>query len=442
MKNVDAVSIVNQAKLNQYHIMLVFWCSLLMLFDGYDMVIYGSLLPHLMTEWQISPARAGLLGSASLIGMMLGAATLTMASDKFGRKKIILLCTTIFSFAMIMNFFAYDQNSFFICRLITGFGLGGAIPTMVTIIKEMAPQEYRNRLINFMLAFYGVGAILSGLAGLFLIPAFGWKSVFIIGGLSLLVLPFMYRTFPESIHYLLQKNQQQDIIQSLGRLNPQHIHHNEMHYISDVSNQNQNTSVIALFNQGKSSRTLLIWISFGMTMLMVYGLNTWLPKLMTVGGYSLVSGISFLVVLNVGNIFGTMLFGLFADKWGPRNTLIFGFLALTLSISCLGFHPPSFVLHILLMITGGVMFGCLSVLHTLAADFYPTHIRSTGIGFAAAVGRFGAIAGPLVGGALLAMQLPFEQNFMVFGVAGLVAAVSMTVFKPQKKQDMATENNA
>lgn len=442
MQNVDAVTIVNKAKLNQHHMLLVFWCSLLMLFDGYDMVIYGSLLPHLMTEWQISPERAGLLGSASLIGMMLGAATLTMASDKFGRKRIILLSTTIFSFAMILNFFAYDQTSFFICRLVTGFGLGAAIPTMVTIVKEMAPQAYRNRLINFMMAFYGVGAILSGLAGLFLIPSFGWKSVFILGGLSIFLLPLMYKTFPESIRYLLQNDRQQDIVKSLALLNPKHQHQTEMIYISDNPSEPKKTSLLYLFTDGKVAMTLLIWISCAMTMLMVYGLSTWLPKMMTIGGYSLVSGITFLVVLNIGNIFGTILFGLFADKWGPRTTLIVGFLGLTLSLSCLGYHPPSLLLNALLIITGGLMFGCLSVLHTLAADFYPTHIRSTGIGFAAAVGRFGAIAGPIFGGALLAMKLPFEQNFILFGLAGLVAALAMTLFKPQKKRENPSVNNA
>lgn len=428
MQNVDVIGILDKAPLNKQHIILVFWCSLIMLFDGYDMVIYGSLLPHLMNDWQLSAQQAGFLGSASLIGMMIGAVTLTMAADKLGRKRIILLCTTLFSIAVLANCFADDPPSFFICRLLTGFGLGGAIPTMVTIIKEMAPSHYRNRLINFMLAIYGVGAILSGLAGLFLIPVLGWQSVFIFGGLSILLLPLLYKTFPESIHYLVKNNLQQDVIQSLKKLNPKHQHQEGMVYVNESIGAEQKTSLLNLFNDGRAIKTFLIWLCFAMLMLTVYAVNTWLPKLMNVGGYSLGSSITFLLVLNIGNIFGTILFGVLADKFGAKPTLICGLLICSLAISALGFHPPTLVLHTLLLVSGGVMFGSLSVAHALAADFYPTHVRSTGIGFAAGMGRFGAIAGPLLGGIILTLHLPFEQNFLIFAIPSLVAAFSIRLF--------------
>ncbi|TCM59172.1 MFS transporter, partial [Acinetobacter calcoaceticus] len=228
MQNVDVVAILDRAAMNKNHMILVFWCSLIMLFDGYDMVIYGSLLPHLMNDWQLTPQKAGLLGSASLIGMMVGAATLTMAADKFGRKKIILTCTSLFSVAVIFNIFASDPISFFICRFFTGVGLGGAVPIMVTMIKEMAPSMHRNKLINFMLAFYGLGAILSGLAGLFLIPVFGWESVFVLAGVSILVIPLLNKTFPESVSFLIQKDRQEEVVDSLKQLNPTHLHQPDM----------------------------------------------------------------------------------------------------------------------------------------------------------------------------------------------------------------------
>ena len=404
-----------------------------MLFDGYDMVIYGSLLPHLMNDWQLSPERAGVLGSASLIGMMVGAMSFTIAADQLGRKKIILLCTTVFSLAVILNSFANNPTSFFVLRFFTGMGLGGAVPIMVTIIKEMAPSTHRNRLINFMLAMYGVGAILSGLAGLFLIPAFGWQSVFVLAGLSIFLLPLLYKTFPESVSFLIQTQQQQKVVQSLRKLNPFHQHQADMVYVNEVASPDQKTSLLSLFRDGRGFKTLLIWLSFAMLMLMVYGVNTWLPKLMNVGGYTLGSSITFLVVLNIGNIFGTMLFGALADKWSAKPTLIFGFLVCAVSISSLGFHPPTLLLYLLLILAGGVMFGSLSVVHALAADFYPTQIRSTGVGFAAAIGRFGAIAGPLFGGSLLAMQLPFEYNFIVFAIPGLIGAMAMSLFIPKSK---------
>ncbi|SEO25225.1 MFS transporter [Acinetobacter sp. yr461] len=432
MQNVNAVGLIDQASLNKHHKILVFWCAIIMLFDGYDLVIYGSVLPHLMTEWNLSPQTAGLLGAASLMGMMLGAITLGMAADKFGRKNIIIGCTILSSLAVTLNGFAHDTNTFFICRLLTGIGLGGAVPNLVTIIKEMAPSTHRNRLINFVLAFYGVGAIISGLAGLFLIPRFGWQITFWIAGICIFLIPFMYKTFPESISYLIHKNRQVEVITTLEKLNPKHKHQHGMLYVVEMTGSSQKIPVIGLFTEAKALRTLLIWCGFAMVMLMVYGLNTWLPKLMNVGGYSLGSSITFLVTLNIGAILGTLICGVLADKLGAKKTLIFGYLVAAISISCLGFHPPALILTVLLIIAGGATVGSMSVIHTLAADFYPANIRSTGVSFAAAMGRFGAISGPLFGGFLLAVNLPFEQNFMVFAIPGVIGALAIALFTHRK----------
>lgn len=428
MQNINAVRLIDQASLNKHHKILVFWCAIVMLFDGYDLVIYGSVLPHLMVEWQLSPQTAGLLGAASLMGMMLGAVTLGMAADKFGRKNIIIGCTILSSLAVTMNGFAYDTMTFFICRLLTGVGLGGAVPNLVTIIKEMAPNTHRNRLINLVLSFYGVGAIISGLSGLFLIPKFGWQTTFWVAGICIFLIPFMYKTFPESISYLIYRNRQTEVVETLAKLNPKHQHQSGMHYVVEATNNSPKIPVLGLFSEGKASRTLLIWSGFAMVMLMVYGLNTWLPKLMNVGGYSLGSSITFLVTLNIGAIFGTIIFGVLADKLGTKKTLIFGYVLAAVSIGCLGFHPPALILTVLLIIAGGATVGSMSVIHTLAADFYPANIRSTGVSFSAAMGRFGAIAGPLFGGFLLAMNLPFEQNFMVFAIPGILGAIAIALF--------------
>lgn len=432
MQKVNAIGLIDRTTLNKHHKLLVFWCSTIMLFDGYDLVIYGSVLPHLMTEWALSPQTAGLLGAASLMGMMIGAVTLGMAADKFGRKNIIICCVILASIAVALNGFAHNTQTFFICRLFTGIGLGGAVPNLVTIIKEMSPNTHRNRLITLMLSFYGVGAILSGISGLFFIPRFGWQITFWVAGLFIFVIPFIYKTFPESISYLIHKNRQADVVKTLEKFNPLHQHQPEMQYVVDLTPPSQKIPVIGLFTEGKGLGTLLIWCGFAMVMLMVYGLNTWLPKLMNVGGYSLGSSISFLVTLNIGAILGTLIFGIIADKIGTKKALILGYLLSVLSISCLGFHPPAILLTLLLIIAGGATVGTMAVIHALAADFYPTNIRSTGVSFSAAMGRFGAISGPLFGGFLLAVNLPFEQNFMVFSIPGIIGAISIALFKHRK----------
>lgn len=171
--------------------------------------------------------------------------------------------------------------------------------------------------------------------------------------------------------------------------------------------------------------TLMLWLSFGMCTLMVYGLNTWLPKLMSNGGYPLGSSIVFLIVMNCGALCGTLISGVLADRWGAKATLISFFAIAAISISMLGIKPSEYTLYGLLLVAGGTTVGCLSVIHSLAADLYPPHIRATGVSMAAAVGRLGAVGGPLLGGLLFSLSLEFEHNFMVFAAPGLIAVVAM-----------------
>lgn len=443
MININASKLIDQTPLNKHHKLLVFWCSVIMFFDGYDLVIYGSVLPHLMKEWALTPQIAGLLGSSSLIGMMIGAMTLGTAADKFGRKNIIIFCIILASIAMILNGFAYNVTTFFICRMLTGIGLGGAVPNLVTIVKEMSPATHRNRLITIVLALYGVGAILSGISGLYFIPRMGWEVTFWIAGLFIFLIPIIYKSIPESITYLIQKNRQSDVAASLKKFAPDHIHQSDMTYVVEMTSKKQKIPVVGLFTDSKALGTILIWFGFAMVMLMVYGLNTWLPKLMNVGGYSLGSSITFLITLNIGAILGTLVYGALADKIGIKKSLLLGYSLSVLSICCLGFHPPAILLTILLIVAGGSTVGSMAIIHALAAEFYPTNVRSTGVSFAAAMGRFGAIAGPIIGGYLLAMNLPFEQNFMFFAIPGIIGAIAIACFSMKKSviRDQLIEQN-
>lgn len=427
MPSINASEVVNSARLNSFHYLLVFWCSFIMMFDGYDLVIYGSVLPHVMSEWSLTSGQAGMLGASSMLGMMFGAVTLGTQADRFGRRRIILFCVAMFSLAALANAFASGPASFAVCRFLTGAGLGGVVPNLVTILKEMSPGSCRNRLINLMLSFFAVGGLLSGVAGIYLIPAFGWHSPFYLAGLSFLALPLLYKTLPESVAYLLHRNRQAEVARVLRRINPDHNPEGEVTYVLPADEQGSagRTSMSALFGEGRALSTVMLWLGFGMCMLMVYGLNTWLPKLMSSGGYPLGSSIVFLVVMNVGSLIGTLISGVVADKWGCKKTLVLFFALAAVSISLLGVRPDITSLYILLLLAGGSTVGCLSVVHTLAADLYPAQVRSTGVSMAAAVGRCGAVAGPLLGGFLLSLSLPFEHNFVVFAAPGVIAVFAV-----------------
>lgn len=435
MPSINASEVVNSARLNGFHYLLVAWCSFIMMFDGYDLVIYGSVLPHLMTQWSLTAGEAGLLGSSSMVGMMFGGLSLGTQADRFGRRRIILFCVALFSVAALANALASGPISFSLCRFLTGAGLGGVVPNLVTLLKEMSPGHCRNRLINLMLSFFAVGGLLSGVASIYLIPAFGWPAPFYLAGLSLLALPLLYKTLPESVAYLLHRDQQVQVAALLRRVNPAHAPTGEVSYRLEASADARATSMSALFGQGRALSTLMLWLAFGLCMLMVYGLNTWLPKLMSNGGYPLGSSIVFLVVMNLASLIGTLVSGVIADRWGCRKTLVLCFALAALSISLLGLRPDAALLYGLLLVAGGSTVGCLSVVHTLAADLYPVQVRATGVSMAAAIGRCGAVAGPLLGGLLVSLSLPFEQNFLMFAIPGVLAVFAVLLVTRQRNSN-------
>ena len=437
MQSTNATEIIDSAKLNRTHYLLVFWCSFIMMLGGYDLVIYGSVLSHLMTDWNLTPQEAGMLGSSSMIGMMCGAFLLGTLADRLGRRNIIVFCVALFSIAVFANAFVQDAWSFAICRFLTGLGLGGVVPNLVTLIKEMAPAHCRNRLINLMLAFFPVGGLLSGLAGIYMIPSLGWHSPFYVAGLSLLALPFIYYTLPESVAYLVQRKRFKEAAKILPRLNREFTPVANETYVLTASSSNGGSGMSSLFANGQAFSTAMLWATFCMTMLMVYGLNTWLPKLMTAGGYPLGSSISFLVTMNIGALIGTLVSGVIADRWGCKPTLAVFFAIAAVSISLLGTKPDAYLLYTLLLLAGGSSVGCLSVVHTLAADLYPAASRSTGVSMAAAVGRSGAVIGPILGGYLYALALQFEINFIIFAVPGVIAVFTVLMVARTKKENFS-----
>lgn len=429
---------IDGSRVNSFHLSIMFWCSLLMLFDGYDLVIYGSVLPHLMVVWNLSPVTAGFIGSSALFGMMVGALTLGGLSDKIGRRKVILSCLIIFSLAALINGFSRSPLEFAICRFITGIGLGGMVPNIVALMTEMAPKKTRNIMVTLMLSCFSVGGVIAAVLGKFITPHFGWQMNFIIAGLPLLTFPLLYRSLPESVSFLLLNGRFSEADAVLHKLNPTYKGSAEsIASAARVSSEEQKGArSLQLFAAGRAQSTLLMWIAFGMCMLMVYGLNTWLPKLMTISGYSIGSSLSFLITLNVGAILGGLVSGWLADKWGGKLTLMLFFTVASVSVGLLGFKQDPVVLNTLLLLAGATTIGTLCIVHAFAAQFYPTHIRSTGVGWAAAAGRLGAVAGPALGGYLLSQHLPLATNFLVFGVPGVIAAFAIALTPQRKSHSM------
>lgn len=294
-----------------------------MLFDGYDMVIYGSVVPRLMQEWQLSPVQAGTLGSCALFGMLFGGTLLAPLADRFGRRRLVIATTLLASLAAFLTGHARDPLELGAGRFFTGLALGALVPSAINLISEFAPAGRRSTLVTVMSAFYSVGAVLSALLAIAMIPAWGWQSVFYVAVLPVLAVPLMLRWLPESAAFLELKGRRAELDALLRKVDPDYRPGAER--ANAVAAEAPSGRVAQLFEGRQAVGTLLLWVAFAMCMLMSYGLNTWLPKLMAGGGYALGSSLAFLVTLNVGATLGALFGGWLADRLGAGRTLVLFF---------------------------------------------------------------------------------------------------------------------
>ena len=419
--------VIDEDKFTPFHFKVVFWCLLIILFDGYDLAINGVALPLLMQEWSLTAVQAGMLASTALAGMMFGAMMFGTLADKIGRKKVILICVVLFSGFTFAGGFASNPTEFGLLRFLAGLGIGGVMPNLVALTSEYAPQRLRATLVTTMFSGYAVGGVMAALFGAWFTPSFGWEIMFFIAGVPLLLLPLLWKFLPESLTFLVkvQKNEQACAI--LQRLEPEaNIQLNAKLELTEVKVA-EPAFVSSLFKQGRSGSTLLFWLAFFMCLLTLYALGSWLPKLMMAAGYSMGSSLMFLLAMNIGAVIGTVGGGILADKFHLKPVIITLCLSGAVALSLLGFKSPQPVIYLLVAVAGASAIGSQILLYSYVAQYYPLSVRSTGIGWASAVGRSGAIVGPILIGMLLGMELPHQINFMAVGFPVVIVAIAVAL---------------
>lgn len=418
-------TVVDHAKFTPFHWSVLIWCLLIIIFDGYDLVIYGVALPLLMQEWGLTTVQAGFLASTALFGMMFGAMSFGTLSDKIGRKKTIMICVAIFSGFTFLGSFANTPTEFGILRFLAGLGIGGVMPNVVALMTEYAPKRIRSTLVAVMFSGYAIGGMASALLGSFLVADYGWKIMFYIAIIPFLALPILWKYLPESLMFMTKQGETDKIKKVVAKISPELNLSATTTFKLDEPVAGDEAPLRALFQQGRTFSTLMFWVAFFMCLLMVYALGSWLPKLMIQAGYSLGVSMLFLFALNIGGMVGAIGGGVLADKFHlkPVLTLMFGFGAIALIL--LGFNSPQAVLYGLIAVAGAATIGAQILLYTFVAQFYPAAVRSTGMGWASGIGRIGAIVGPVLTGALLTLELPHQMNFMVIAIPGVIAAFAI-----------------
>ena len=427
MKKVDVNEVIDHAKFNRFHMGVMLLCALLLIFDGYDLFIYGVVLPVLMDEWSLTPVQAGALGSYALFGMMFGAFVFGPMADRVGRKKGVLICFVLFSLATFLTGFAQNTTQFGILRFIAGLGCGGLMPNAVALMNEYAPRRSRGTLVALMFSGYSLGGVLAAGVGIYVLPRFGWEFMFFAAIIPLMLVPILMWKLPESIGFLVRQDKQDEARQMLAKLSPNAAIDSQTELTQNVTKATS-VPVLDLFKEDRLLGTVMIWLAFFCCLLMVYALGSWLPKLMANAGYSLGSSLSFLLALNFGGMFGAILGGWLGDRFGLPRVMVWFFIASAVSISLLGFNSPMIILYSLIIIAGATTIGTQILLYANTAQFYPLSVRSTGLGWASGVGRTGAIAGPFLGGTLMAMALPLKLNFFAFAIPGVIATLAIILF--------------
>mgnify|MGYP002733789591 FL=1 len=363
----------------------------------------------------------------ALAGMMFGAMMFGTLADKIGRKKVIMICVVLFSGFTFAGGFASNPTEFGILRFLAGLGIGGVMPNLVALTSEYAPARLRATLVTTMFSGYAVGGVMAALLGAWFTPNFGWQIMFFIAGVPLLLLPLIWKFLPESLTFLVKAQKHDNARQIMQRLDDQLSLNDQTQLALSEIKIAEPAFVSSLFKQGRTASTLLFWLAFFMCLLTLYALGSWLPKLMMAAGYSLGNSLMFLLAMNIGAVIGTVGGGILADKFHLKPVIITLCLSGAVALSLLGFKSPQPVIYFLVAVAGASAIGGQILLYSYVAQYYPLTVRSTGIGWASAVGRSGAIVGPILIGMLLGMELPHQLNFMAVGLPVVIVAIAVSL---------------
>lgn len=398
---------------------LVALCALAITFDGYDLVVYGATVSGVMDEWGIAPDQAGVVGSYALVGMMLGALLVGSLADRIGRRRVLIASIIWFSGWMIVSAVAPSLWVFALSRFLCGLGLGGCMPSATAMVVEYAPKARGNLTYVIMQSGFAVGGILAAGLALIMLPSLGWRSMYLFGGVApilLVVLPAL-RHLPESLEFLVTRGRMAEAEQLAKRLRlPQPTPANE---------SAPRTSPLELTRNGLLPGTLLFWVATFSALLLVYGLNTWLPEIMRTQGYPLGSALTFLLVFNLGSIVGSVIGGWVADRIGSKPVIVASFTLAAISAMALSLRPDVWLLYALVAIGGHGAIGTQNLINPFVTSYYPARLRSTGIGWSLGIGRLGAITGPIIGGAVLASTLSPGWNFYMFAIVAALGALTI-----------------
>jgi AAHS family 4-hydroxybenzoate transporter-like MFS transporter len=417
---------IDQLPLSRYQLLIAILCAMVLFMDGFDAQAMGFVAPALIANLRIARASLGPVFSSGLVGIMIGALIFGPLADRIGRKPVLVFCTLLFGACSLLTATAVSLPSLLVYRLITGFGLGGAMPNAVALTSEFMPKRLRATAITLMFVGFSTGAAVGGFAAAALISRFGWQSVFIAGGVAPCTIAVLLIAFlPESIRFLLMKRgEDKEIARSLARIAPGASPGLAASLVIEERPVREFV-VQQLFTAGRTPMTLLIWVIFFMSLLDLYFLNAWLPTVIHDAGIVVEKAIVLTALFQVGGAVGSLIMGRLLDRFLSFGVLACAYLSAGVFVFLIGAAGKSAVLLALTIFAAGCgVIGGQSSANALTAEFYPTPIRSTGVGWALGIGRVGSIIGPLLGGGLLSFEHQTRRVFWAAAIPVLIASIA------------------
>ncbi|MDQ0000756.1 MULTISPECIES: MFS transporter [Pseudarthrobacter] len=406
-------------------------CWLLVVFDGYDLIVYGTVQSSLISEtgWGLTKATAGTIGSMAFVGMMIGAIFAGRMADSWGRRRTILGCAIVFSVFTVLCAFAPNAAMFGALRLLAGIGLGGLVPSANALVAELVPAKWRSIIATLMMSGVPIGGSIAALVGIQLIPAFGWESMFLVAVLALLiVVPLGLKYLPETLAP----------VNAAGRATGKAAR--KAAGKGNVGDEPAGFS--SLLRAPYLGVSLLFAVATIATLFAWYGLGTWLPNLMQLAGYNLGSALTFALALNLGAVAGSVITAWAGTRFGPVPTAIAAAAVAAGALVVLVTGPPVGVVYFMLVLAGVGTHGTQCLIIAAVASHYPGHLRGTALGWALGTGRIGAVAAPQIGGLLLAAGLGVNSNFLAFAGAAAIAAVLLAAVGLKLKSKPAISEGA
>jgi AAHS family 4-hydroxybenzoate transporter-like MFS transporter len=442
-KPVDIAEVLDRSNISPFQIGIFILCGLCLIMDGFDVQALGPIAPAIIKEWNVPMAQMGPALSAALLGILVGSILFSMIADKIGRRPVLIFATLFFSVVTLLTSRVNTIAELRAIRFFAGVGLGGIMPNAVALVGEYSPRRLRVLLMIVVTNGFNVGAALAGLISAWMIPNFGWRSVFLVGGAIPAVIGMvMFLFLPESLQFLaLRGKAPGKLAKWIRRINSDASVDSHTEYVVHEQ-KSAGVPIFHLFMEGRAAGTALLWIINFMNLLNLYFLASWLPTVVNASGGSVRTGALVATTLQMGGVIGTFVFSWAVERIGFIPVLGTAFTTACITIALIG-HPALSLslLFMVVFVAGFCVVGGQGAVNALAATYYPTNLRSTGVGSGLGVGRIGGIAGPSVAGFLLMMGWMPRELFYAAAVPALISATTMFslrwVMKPQEARPLS-----